>query len=276
MSHNTKLGTHMKTINHPLFGETFEPESFLEMIDLITSFNTISEHGTPRNIRMWRGQADLDWPIHSSAFRRLKLENKSVTEEIMQSYEKDLIKEARHRGHDYLDHKVLNDLEVLARLQHFGAATRLIDASRNALIALYFAVSSAPNHFGLLLGVHSWHCGGGEGAGFFTGYEEAVKGLAEYEHAQTWEPSVVTPRIAAQHSQFLYSAVSSSPIGSLGLPVKIPGAVAFIAISPNLKQITIDLLRHSFDIHLKTLFPDVEGFSAANSYKISSKDMHRW
>ena len=33
----------------------------------------------------------------------------------------------------------LSDLEILAELQHFGAATCLIDFSRSALVALWFA-----------------------------------------------------------------------------------------------------------------------------------------
>ena len=50
-----------------------------------------------------------------------------------------LIKEARLLGHDYKNGRQLKDLEILAELQHLGAATCLIDFTYNAHIALWFA-----------------------------------------------------------------------------------------------------------------------------------------
>ena len=41
-----------------------------------------------------------------------------------------LIEDARSRGHDQKDGRTLSDLELLAELQHFGAATCLIDFTR--------------------------------------------------------------------------------------------------------------------------------------------------
>ena len=57
---------------------------------------------------------------------------------------KDLIKEARRQGHDQKNGQQLSDLELLAELQHFRAATCLIDFTRSALVALWFAVSQTP------------------------------------------------------------------------------------------------------------------------------------
>lgn len=47
----------------------------------------------------------------------------------------------------------LTDFELLAKLQHHGAATRLIDVSRNMLVALWFTCSSEPEKTGLLFGL---------------------------------------------------------------------------------------------------------------------------
>ena len=49
------------------------------------------------------------------------------------------MKKARSLGHDQRDGKQLPDLELLAELQYFGAATCLIDFTRSALVALWFA-----------------------------------------------------------------------------------------------------------------------------------------
>ena len=51
----------------------------------------------------------------------------------------DLIEKARLLGHDQKNGQRLSDLELLAELQHFGAATCLIDFTRNALVALWMA-----------------------------------------------------------------------------------------------------------------------------------------
>ena len=57
---------------------------------------------------------------------------------------RDLITDARLRGHGEKDGRELGDLEILAQLQHFGAATCLIDFTYNAHIALYFACEKDP------------------------------------------------------------------------------------------------------------------------------------
>ena len=46
----------------------------------------------------------------------------------------------------------LCELELLARLQHHGAATRLLDCSRNAFVALWFACRWEPDKDGVLIG----------------------------------------------------------------------------------------------------------------------------
>ena len=52
---------------------------------------------------------------------------------------KDLIRTARQRGYDRKDGREWSDLEILVELQHYGAATCLIDFSYSAQIALWFA-----------------------------------------------------------------------------------------------------------------------------------------
>ncbi len=52
---------------------------------------------------------------------------------------KDLVDEAELRGYHERDGRQLEDLEILAELQHYGAATCLIDFSYSAQVALWFA-----------------------------------------------------------------------------------------------------------------------------------------
>lgn len=104
---------------------------------------------------LWRGQQDASWGLHSSLYRRLiakqkvrgahrkhRVEEPYPTEDDMVAAEEAILKLARvvWRFDD------LSALETFARLQHFGAPTRLIDVSRNPFIAAWFAVESSVDH----------------------------------------------------------------------------------------------------------------------------------
>ena len=52
---------------------------------------------------------------------------------------KELITKSKQRGYDKKDGKEFNILDILAELQHYGAATCLIDFTCSAQIALWFA-----------------------------------------------------------------------------------------------------------------------------------------
>ena len=70
----------------------------------------------------------------------------------------------------------------LALMQHHGAATRLLDFSRNALIALWFCLNENSNKNALLLGISSNSLGGYEGGEYLIqDYDEQTKDLDKYE-----------------------------------------------------------------------------------------------
>ena len=85
---------------------------------------------------LFRGVSKDSYKIEASAYRRL-ITNKTAARLLKVNQE--LIEKAKSRGHDEKNGQRLFDLEILAELQHFGAATCLIDFSRNALAALWFA-----------------------------------------------------------------------------------------------------------------------------------------
>ena len=77
--------------------------------------------------------------IEASAWRRLpSTYNRSSLDEFL-DINRVLITRIRLLGHDHKDGRELKDLEILAELQHLGAATCLIDFTYNAQIALWFA-----------------------------------------------------------------------------------------------------------------------------------------
>ena len=71
-----------------------------------------------------------------------------LSEANVREIERQLIERARQAGHGL----GLSELELLARLQHHGAATRLLDCTTNAFIALWFACREKPEVDGVLIG----------------------------------------------------------------------------------------------------------------------------
>lgn len=110
----------MDIYDSDIFGKIPKPSSFSELLTLLRE-----TPDTPRSVRMWRGQSDISWPIHSSAYRRLTLSEGNPTDQDLISYEKELLKHATHRGYRHFEGTRLNDLDLLARLQHHGSLMRL-------------------------------------------------------------------------------------------------------------------------------------------------------
>jgi hypothetical protein len=102
----------------------------------------------------WRGQAKAGWGVHSSLHRAIAKRDGSdiadVSEETVTSTEKTIVAEAR----DWIRPAVgarLTTVDVLARLQHAGAPTRLLDFTSDPHIAAYFAVADRPHVDGRLV-----------------------------------------------------------------------------------------------------------------------------
>lgn len=262
----------MKRFKDSRFGQVIEPESPIELLNLIA----LGGDGSDRAVRMWRGQSDEEWLLHSSAYRKMLLsESDDRMERHVASYEKGLLERARHRGFGMLDGRSLSDFELLARLQHHGAATRLIDASRSGLIALYFACSGTVDRAGMLFGIHCDQLGGGEGKLLNQNYIDRIRSIEKYNHPQTWEPPVVSARIAAQHSQFIYSAIKIGlPHGSLAL--ESSEHLLAIRIPAHDKPNYLAMLAANFDITRLSLFPDIDGFGSAYGPNIEQWANERW
>ena len=89
---------------------------------------------------LYRGLANADWEVESSAHRRIKEpQGASPPPIVFQNYIVQLLESAGLQGFRERQDRRLSDLELMAELQHYGAATCLIDFTTNALIALWFA-----------------------------------------------------------------------------------------------------------------------------------------
>lgn len=255
-----------------LFSEVYLPKSFGEFASLLRGIDL--SYGNPR---YWRGQANIEWPLHSTAVRRLKshIQKKKESpmrfterplEEWMRDYEKRLLDQARAAGYDFLSSRRLSDLQLLATLQHFGAATRLLDFTHNALIALWFAchdnrydkdcglvigLNDTPTHFKHLTSEHQANMS-------FFELLDLYKG-----HNLIWKPVHEYSRMQAQQGLFVLGEVKLSSWSSL--PVRSDDLIC-IGILPELKEDMKTLWSSFFGYSIKNLFPDIEGFSRHHSW----------
>ena len=227
-------------------------------------------------VLFWRGIPERDWRLDSTMVRRLRQKDRAggLTERSVRYWETNLLQRARHRGFDIVGGGRLGDFELLALLRHHGAATRLVDFSRSVVVALWFAAFELPQSSGRLLGVHTEGVSGYEGEPIESDYG-AVMQWSERADLLTWSPPGLSPRIAAQHSQFLFSRTEECGIGTLLLPYDDPTRVVALDFSPDLKPEILKFLRSALDIGTQTMFPDLPGF--ADAYSVDPvENPHRW
>lgn len=106
----------------PSRGRVESFERALEVIELITN-----EY--PNRRLLFRGHADNDWALCPSLFRQdpdISAYEHEMTRELISAF-------ATQFSDD------LSMFDKLVRMQHFGLPTRLLDVTRNPLVALYFA-----------------------------------------------------------------------------------------------------------------------------------------
>ncbi len=102
---------------------------------------------------VFRGQANKDWPPHSSAVRRLRVEH---GDEVLEDKHKlkDLVN-IYHRRHliepmDTIVGDTMLGLRRLTALQHHRAATGLLDFTESPLVAIWFACEGEPDADGIV------------------------------------------------------------------------------------------------------------------------------
>jgi hypothetical protein len=107
----------------------------------------------------YRGQSDSTWKVSCGAARRLAVESSDKTEietvdsHVLIGYLDFLVDRAKARGflpHGFAAPTSISDLELMAQLQHQGAATGLIDFTRQPLVALWFACNGSENIDGVV------------------------------------------------------------------------------------------------------------------------------
>lgn len=238
--------THIKTLNE-----------FMEWVEYINP-NLESE------LYLFRGLSNDRYLIEASAWRRLPSTfNRSSLEEFL-DINKLLIKEARMLGHDHKNGRQLKDLEILAELQHLGAATCLIDFTYNALIALWFACQANSSVSGTINGKVGAVLNNPNKIEEITPQMLEVRDFDSFFNVPSqkiwqpqlfrWQPRHLNNRIASQHSVFLLG----------GNQIIYPDEECII--DANCKEVILKSLEACSHIIGKTLFNDLEGFASQHAH----------
>ena len=219
---------------------------------------------------VFRGQADDDWRLKSGAERRIKSamltaipsssSKQNATQAIisalkkdegwllsdnMVDYHKNLLAEARHKGFGLLDGRELSDLELLTQLQHFGAATCLLDFTENALVALYFSCRSNDCKDGEIFCVPHRNIS-------TAPKNIEISELLQNRKLYQWRPimqGAVERRIICQAGLFLIN-LPHDQVGIEKIPIKAAD-----------KERIRGELKNTYQISADTLFIDLSGFA---------------
>lgn len=260
------------------WGRAWAPGTLAEYVRVVQ--RTTWRTGQPA---IWRGQSSA-WPLHSGAVRRFidspifapVRSDPAGLEGYVASYEQELIEHARLDGHGDAFGRRRSDLEVLALLQHHGAATRLLDFTFNAFIALWFACRDHFGDHGVVVGIdlaaaiqiRSQH------------QLDQVIAIHQEPGVRWWRPWGLSPRMPTQAAVFAWSEVRLASWGSFGFgpdagaparaahetpePSEVAPGLTAIAVSPALKDDLLDRWETIFGYSERRLFPDLDGFARFN------------
>lgn len=282
-----KEGPEMPCVHVDKFGDLYAPEKLSDLVGLLEVY---ADAG--RDVVAWRGQEEICWAIDCTATRRLETWQSGIAgpteiERSVTEYEERLLAQARLIGHGFRNGRELSDLELLSVLRHYGAATRLMDFTRNAFVALWFATRSRSGSYGLLMGVDP-RPGAARRVRTKEHLEKSLRSLMDRKNLQRkfllWEPRHLFDRMRVQQSLFVLGPVARRSWGSapFGLqakdPEKVPEELILVAVSPQLKEQLRDVdgykasWRSLFGYEERYMFPDLEGYAGSHG---SSAPFHR-
>lgn len=239
----------------------------------------------------WRGMSSADYSVESSLQRALAKAKQGQDETHVRASELATLESARDWGLGVGRYGNVDDLQLLADLQHYGVPTRLVDFTSNPMTALWFACQDPSvkgvGKSGLVLALN------------VTGWQELSSGNAalSWDHvdhpwantltqALAGKPFIVRAiepnvRAAAQEGYFVAGRVpeqSSEVFRSFEVPFEplepeslifdgdrsrgAPRKLPFVAviIKAGLKSKLLRYLGGSYNRSARTLFPDFPGF----------------
>ena len=201
---------------------------------------------------VYRGLADESQKAEASLHRRIRGERESAPKEELIQASEELVKQAKLQGYARDPAGDLKDLQLMGRLQHYGAATCLIDFTKNPHVALWFACLPSKQKDGgadgkvIAVDISKYDTVPSKRLG------NSLSKLMKAKHPWKWKPESLGNRDITQHSEFIFGeSVVESNEGII-----IPAAFKAGILRELVK---IDILE-------ERLFSDVYGFAQINAH----------
>ncbi len=240
--------------------------SLTEYLEVVQAIKNKFESAT----LAFRGQANDAWALQSGAARRLGASD-SITDALFIQYHEDILNQARLKHYEHRQGKSQHDLTLLAALQHHGAATCLIDFTRDALIALWFACQENKDNHGK---VFIANINDTKKFAEITKdiKEQSIATILRFETGENtpkqpklwhWVPTHLDERISAQKSLFIFGL----PIAAEKLNCKP------ITVEHAAKREIQEALDNIHGIEQASLFPDFSGFANSHRYDAPYKTL---
>lgn len=276
-------------------GYAVTPETSRQVMQVIGSLGAYS---TGQRFA-WRGMSSADYLFTSALERELRKRSATLTEADVRAAEQKMLTDARDWGLGGGRFGQVDDLQLLAELQHFGSPTRLVDLTSNPMTALWFACDSprtgdvGKSGLVVALNVSDWETYPSEVTrSLVAARSESPESRLLAEALAQDKPFLVraveaNERIAAQEGYFVASGVPASPSAASPFPAfeirytvrtpslqiadltdargrGLPSRLPFVAIivKAGIKRQLREYLDKTFSKSARTLFPDFPGFRA--------------
>jgi hypothetical protein len=208
----------------------------------ITSFQKFHEaveEGVDK-VMIYRGVKDVSYSLVPKVGRYAKFQH--LPPEEMEKEERTMLRIFRERAWATLPSSSCTDWEILALAQHHGLPTRLLDWSRNPLVAAYFAVEQEHNADSAIYAYNKRT---------YLSMEKHPKPF-ECEKIGKFIPNHITPRITAQAGVF---TIHPDP----RVPLDADDIERWIIPESFRKGLKRSL--HKYGVNAASLFPDLDGLS---------------
>jgi hypothetical protein len=183
---------------------------------------------------VWRGHASAAWALQPRLHRHVARHLGSSSRDRVDQERRRILADAEHNGWNYVQGRRIVGMELLARLQHHGVPTSLLDVTRDPLVGMFFAVAQAKdeagsNADGALIAIRDPEVTVSE-----TGTEKPRRRFSPSSAWYgVWPAPPIDPRITSQRGEFIvlneskaHSGSASShplnPRNSIGIGIESP------------------------------------------------------
>lgn len=171
---------------------------------------------------VWRGQASSKFPLNPAVHSRIDRAGSGPDDASVSNVTGQLLDVARTAGLDVHEGTRLPDMALLAMLQHYGAATPLMDVSLDPLVGLYMAAVSKDgahdDQDGVLFAVKRPEVAAAQP--FDTRPFSEVYGALKSDRAYFYQAPDVSERLKIQRGHFILGVVSDLD-ARVGIPLTV-------------------------------------------------------